>query len=167
AMVKLSCASDMTFESGFCGLPDKLRGACASSASRIALSATAAGASTTDVPVSGCNGGIATSAGWSCCSPGVAGHSTFKSSNAPIKDTTTTAAPERMVRKFMKSASSDFANRSLCEMMPRQKHDLTALVSADACKHLVRCTLLCIHAANPLQTTGRNFRAAAKPRIRK
>ena len=63
ATVKLSCASDISLENGFCGLPDRLRGALASSASRIAVIAIAAGASTTDVPASGCSGGIATSAG--------------------------------------------------------------------------------------------------------
>ncbi|MGB6657714.1 MAG: hypothetical protein WBE90_01085, partial [Xanthobacteraceae bacterium] len=54
--VKVSCALDNSFDTGFCGLPDKSRGACASSASLIADSAIAAGASTTELPVSGCNG---------------------------------------------------------------------------------------------------------------
>ncbi len=47
AMVKLSSAAcSINFDTGFCGVPLRFRGACASSASRIADMAMAAGAST-------------------------------------------------------------------------------------------------------------------------
>ena len=42
-MVKLICASDSNFEIGLAGLPERLRGACASSASRIAVMAIGGG----------------------------------------------------------------------------------------------------------------------------
>ena len=97
--VKVSLALDSNFDTGFCGVPLRFRGACASSASRIALSAIAAGASTTDVPVNGCNGGIATSAGrLACDTDGLTGHSTFISSVAPMNDPARTSTPRRMVR---------------------------------------------------------------------
>ena len=100
AMLKLRSALVRSCDTGFCGLPDRLRGACASSASRIAVSAIAAGASTVEVPVNGCSGGTATNAGRPCCSGAVDGDSRFKSALAPIKAMTTTKAPTRMVRMF-------------------------------------------------------------------
>ncbi len=60
----------------------------------------AAGASTVEVPVSGCSGGTATSAGRPCCSGVVAGHSRFSNAFAPMKEMTTMTAPTMMVRMF-------------------------------------------------------------------
>ena len=71
-----------------------------SSASWIADMAIAAGASMVDVPVSGCNGGIAASAGRPCWS-GVDGQSKFINSVAPMKEATTTTAPSMIVRMFI------------------------------------------------------------------
>src|SRR5580704_1575809 len=138
--LKLSCASDINLENGFCGLPDKLRGALASSASRIAVIAIAAGASTTDVPASGCSGCIATSAGRPCCSAGAAGHNTFNSTVAPMKDVTTIAAPKSMVRRFMKSAGIGFVTRSLGAIAPRPEGRSYRACAAARRKHLVRRT---------------------------
>src|SRR5580693_7658362 len=101
AISKLRSALVKSCDTGFCGLPERLRGACASSASRIAASAIAAGASTVEVPVSGCNGGTAVSAGRPCCNVGADGHSRLSRKFAPRNETTTTAAPTMIVRIFI------------------------------------------------------------------
>ena len=100
AMVKLSSAACSNCDTGFCGWPDRLRGASASSASRIADMAMAAGASTVEVPASGGNGGTATSCGRPSCSED--GQSRFISSVAPMKAATTMAMPRMMMRRFMR-----------------------------------------------------------------
>ena len=69
--------------------------------------AMAAGASTVDVPVSGCSGGIAHERRPVLLERRVAGHSTFMSSVAPTKETTTTTAPRRMVRNFIAGPGHD------------------------------------------------------------
>ena len=66
----------------------------------------AAGVSTVDAPVSGCNGGTATSAG-PCCSGGVTGQSTSMTSAAAMKATTTTAVPAMTVRNYMTRAGAN------------------------------------------------------------
>ncbi len=97
-MVKLSSAACSNCDTGFCGWPERLRGASFSSASRIAGSAMAAGVSTVEVPASGGNGGTATSCGRPSCSDD--GHRKFRASVAPIKAMTTTAMPIMIVRVF-------------------------------------------------------------------
>src|SRR5690348_12198587 len=96
--LKLSCALVRSCDSGFCGLPDRLRGACASSASRIAVNAIAVGASTVDVPVSGCNGGNAASVGRVWDGPG---EEITVNSAAAAPETTTASKANRIVRRRM------------------------------------------------------------------
>ena len=107
---KVSCALDSSFETGFCGLPDRFLGAWASRASRIAVSAIAAGASTVEVPVRGCSGATADSAGRSCCSDLEPGQSRLINKVAPTNAAATTAAPRRTVRSLMGALSYDLGN---------------------------------------------------------
>ena len=93
---KLSWAFDKSCPSGFCGLLVRLRGAWASSASRIADSAIAVGASTVDVPVSGANGGSAVSDGRACS--GGLGDITPVISAAAAAEKTTASSPSTTVR---------------------------------------------------------------------
>ena len=71
---------------------------CTSSASRIAASAMAVGASTIEVPLSGWSGGIACSDGRFGRTAGGDGHSKSSGNVAATKEPTTTAGPKIMVR---------------------------------------------------------------------
>src|SRR5262249_8803068 len=95
---KLSVALANNCPSGFCGLPERLRGACASSASRIADSAIAVGAKTVDVPVNGCNGGKAGSDGRA--SGGVGEKRPRPKPPAPAENATA-SSPNKTVRMRM------------------------------------------------------------------
>ena len=89
-MVQPSSAFVSNWDSGFSRLPVRSRGACASIASRMAVSAIAAGVTITEVRVTGWSGGTSTSAGrLPLPEPDIR----LMAQIAPPKETTTISAP--------------------------------------------------------------------------
>ncbi len=82
-------ASERNCEIGSARLPVRFFGAACSMASRIAVSAMAAGVTITELRASGLSGGTSASAG----RRSALGESTCIATNAPAKETTTTSTP--------------------------------------------------------------------------
>ena len=89
-MVQPISALESNWDSGFSRLPVRSRGAACSMASRMAVSAMAAGVTITEVRVLGCSGGTSTSAGRRSPAPG---ESTFITQTATANETTTVKPP--------------------------------------------------------------------------
>jgi hypothetical protein len=89
-------ALDSSLLTGLLDCPEKSRGAAASITVRIALSATAVGATTKDVRVTGFSGGISANAGREPVS--VLGQNVPVAHKVAVKETTTTKAPVRILR---------------------------------------------------------------------
>ena len=84
--------------SGFSFLPLSPRGALASSTSRIATAATATGATTTEVRVTGAIGCSAVIAGLLSCI-GLDGKKALSAQSVPLKNSTTISAPPMTARQ--------------------------------------------------------------------
>ena len=107
-MVQPSSASLSNWDSGLSRLPVRSRGAFASMASRMAVSAIAAGVTMTEVRVTGSSGGTSTSTGrLPLPEPDVR----LMTPTAPPKETTTTSAPMAILPQGRRMADQPPLNR--------------------------------------------------------